>query len=235
MEKGDTLVLPPLQAHFALLAKASLARILAVQQAASESMQGVFDPIEIALALEEWQVYAPSGSTRALLHRAIGAALQAKLSHAHKIAIVLLPHEAAQDRVLADALKQALPLLFVLQHQRSVPSTEVPAPLAEAIKQCEFPAITVDGDDAVAIYRVATESIERIRQDRGPTLIQCLYAPAFDLNEKITDPIARMERYLERKGLFKPDRSRHELDQFYGHLKVASAEHESYHEVTRMA
>jgi len=129
---------------------------------------------------------------------------------------------------LAD--KQALPLLFVLQHQRASSATEIPAPLAEAIEQCEFPAITVDGDDAVAIYRVATESIERIRQDRGPTLIQCLYAPAFDLSEDITDPIERMELYLQRKNLFKPARSRQELDHFYGHLKVASQEHESFTE-----
>jgi hypothetical protein len=60
-----------------------------------------------------------------------------------------------------------------------------------------FPSIPVDAQDAVAVYRVATESIALMRQGRGPTLIECLHY--------LKDgPIESMENYLARKGIFRP-------------------------------
>jgi len=61
-----------------------------------------------------------------------------------------------------------------------------------------IPVIPVDGNDAVAVYRVVTESVARARQGRGPTLIDC--RQWMDSN-----PIPNMEEYLTRKGLFRPD------------------------------
>ena len=73
------------------------------------------------------------------------------------------------------------------------------------------PVITVDGSDAVAVYRVASESINRARMGRGPTLIEC---SAWDTNPgrrrqtgraaRLDDPIDAMETYLMGKGLFSP-------------------------------
>jgi hypothetical protein len=55
----------------------------------------------------------------------------------------------------------------------------------------------IDGNDVVAIYRVAQEAIQRARRGVGPTLIDCkpwlLDDPA--------DPIRRLEQALERRGL----------------------------------
>jgi len=69
----------------------------------------------------------------------------------------------------------------------------------------------VDGNDVVAVYRVAYESIGRARQGRGPTLIECKDFPMHDhfgidrkraKGLKPSDPIRSMETYLDRKGLF---------------------------------
>jgi pyruvate dehydrogenase E1 component alpha subunit len=62
---------------------------------------------------------------------------------------------------------------------------------------CAFPAIAVDGSDAVAVYRVAHEAIAHARMGHGPTLIECLTD-----GSNPADPILNMEKYLIRKGLF---------------------------------
>jgi|HubBroStandDraft_1064217.scaffolds.fasta_scaffold65045_2 TPP-dependent pyruvate/acetoin dehydrogenase alpha subunit len=82
--------------------------------------------------------------------------------------------------------------------------------------------IAVDGDDAVAVYRVAFEAIARARRGARPTLIECQTwrLPVRPRNggarsggaakpERagtgdaiFNDPILNMERYLAGKGLF---------------------------------
>ena len=73
-----------------------------------------------------------------------------------------------------------------------------------------IPAITVDGADAVAVYRVASESIQRARRLRGPTLIECRrglssLGQANGKRPEENDPIDTMENYLSGKGLFNPE------------------------------
>ncbi len=69
-----------------------------------------------------------------------------------------------------------------------------------------IPGITVDGGDVVAMWRVAQESIYRARGGAGPTLIDS-QLPAMQSNSKPHagngDPIARMQRYLEKRKLWK--------------------------------
>jgi TPP-dependent pyruvate/acetoin dehydrogenase alpha subunit len=57
--------------------------------------------------------------------------------------------------------------------------------------------IPVDGNDVVAIYRVAQEAIHRARRGVGPTLIDCKPWP-LDGN---SDPVRRLEQTVERRGL----------------------------------
>jgi pyruvate dehydrogenase E1 component alpha subunit len=57
-----------------------------------------------------------------------------------------------------------------------------------------FPLISVDGNDVVAVFRVASEAIAHARKGNGPTLI----------DSRITtpgDPLLNMEKYLSAKGL----------------------------------
>ena len=64
-----------------------------------------------------------------------------------------------------------------------------------------FPVIPVDGNDVVAVYRVAHECTMRARAGGGPSVIIC--STSTDKNAATgQDPLRNMETYLSAKGLF---------------------------------
>jgi pyruvate dehydrogenase E1 component alpha subunit len=69
------------------------------------------------------------------------------------------------------------------------------------------PRIAVDARDVLAVYRVASESISRARQGRGPTLIECVdwALPAgsrnADRNDSVADPVSALASYLGKKRI----------------------------------
>jgi pyruvate dehydrogenase E1 component alpha subunit len=142
----------------------------------------------------------------AQLNFAISAALDNKRKKNGKITVVFCGDGSASQGFSRDALcvagSQQLPILFVWQNnllarplrQKKQISIDEIALRAEA---CGLPGIAVDGNDVVAVYRVATESIAHARKGNGPTLIECKIA-----RSKTNDPIRKMESYLKRKGLF---------------------------------
>ena len=56
-----------------------------------------------------------------------------------------------------------------------------------------YPGIIVDGQDVVAVWRVAQESIHRARNGAGPTLIDCRM-------DSKRDPLAHMEHYMRKRN-----------------------------------
>ncbi|MDR3775081.1 MAG: thiamine pyrophosphate-dependent enzyme [Terracidiphilus sp.] len=102
---------------------------------------------------------------------------------------------ASWMKALVLAAEHNLPILFVLLN--GAPNLALPAP-GEAIplnrKGYDLPLISVDGNDVVAVYRVASEAIAHARRGNGPALIDCrLSIPA--------DPLQNMQKYLIEKGL----------------------------------
>jgi TPP-dependent pyruvate/acetoin dehydrogenase alpha subunit len=65
----------------------------------------------------------------------------------------------------------------------------------------ELPCIAVDGYDAVAVYRVAHEAIDRARRNRGATLIECASFRVKGQRGRHGDAVLNMERYLKGKGM----------------------------------
>ncbi len=70
-----------------------------------------------------------------------------------------------------------------------------------------LPTIVVDGNDPVAVYRVAHEAIDHARSGGGPTIIECKTQKWFvaDGSSAISsshDPIQHLERYLTTRGLW---------------------------------
>jgi TPP-dependent pyruvate/acetoin dehydrogenase alpha subunit len=59
----------------------------------------------------------------------------------------------------------------------------------------QIPGIVVDGNDVVAVYRVAEESVRRAREGHGPTLIDCKIDPS-------RDPLSFMEDYLKKRDMW---------------------------------
>ncbi len=115
-------------------------------------------------------------------------------------------------RSLAFAVRQKLPIVFVVQFRRQpMAAHDQRQPGIEdhrhPVAVAGLPVMVVDGDDAVAVFRVASESIMRARRGRGPTLIECR---PFVLEKQVNgrepsrraDPIVNMETYLRCKGLF---------------------------------
>lgn len=134
-----------------------------------------------------------------------------------------------------------LPIVYVIQNNgwaESVPTslqTKV-IDLSEKAKAYGMPGITVDGNDAVAVYRVATEAINRARTGGGPTLIECKtyrwyghseidpakYRDPADVEAwKAKDPIPHMENTMEKFGLWTPDYKQQIVDDFNKELEAA--------------
>ncbi len=74
-------------------------------------------------------------------------------------------------------------------------------------KRHHLPVLTVDGEDAVAVYRVMQESFLRARQGGGPSVLWAVMTPGRQLATmpRSSQPIARLRSYLAtRKISLKP-------------------------------
>jgi len=135
-----------------------------------------------------------------LLLHAVGAALANKTTKNGKVAVVFW-----RDAGLAcwkDALEMArahtLPLIMVCPVDEGRDTRKKADELPPGT---ELPRIAVDGYDAVAVYRVAHEAIERARRNRGATLIECANCFEAGKRGRRGDAVANMERYLRGKGM----------------------------------
>lgn len=171
------------------------------------------DRIASALGSASTPARSPSASLKLIspalgaaeqFERAIAAAARNKAVKNKKIAVAFIDSSRGSSDYLRQPMlragKSRLPILFV---SHSGPETDKIGSLAQ---KSGIPVIAVDGNDAVAIYRVATETIAHARRGRGPTLIQCRPWPVDDPQSSQraapANPIRNMENYLARKGLF---------------------------------
>jgi hypothetical protein len=74
--------------------------------------------------------------------------------------------------------------------------------VSKLAKKLHLPVLSVDGEDAVAVYRVAQESVLRARVGDGPAVIWGVLTPKGTKSSRSMQPIARMESYLAARGLF---------------------------------
>ncbi len=151
----------------------------------------------------------PSFSMAKQIKRALEAAAFCKAKRNKKVVVVFSSDASGASREHESALKIAakkkLPILFVCETKSQDDDR-----LARA-KEYGLPAVAVEDDDAVAVYRVATEALAHARRGSGPTLIECRPWP---FNEQgsgkmapgkrppAKHPISKMEAYLATKGLF---------------------------------
>jgi len=122
------------------------------------------------------------------------------------VVVYTLPGEltAAQwKKALRFAAEQELPAVFV-----ALPAArggKVKAGGVSALAHgCGVPAIVVDAEDAVAIYRVAQESIGHARIGGGAALMECVPFVLEGAAGKVRvteDAIAGLERYMLQRGV----------------------------------
>jgi TPP-dependent pyruvate/acetoin dehydrogenase alpha subunit len=141
------------------------------------------------------------------LHSVLGAAIAHKTSKSGKVAVVFWNGAAADQwqNALDSARAHGLPIIFVCHVDAARAKVAVRSrskKTAAIADELGLPIITVDGNDVVAVYRVAHESIGRARLGRGPTLIQCgVFRPMG--KGRFANSVASMETYLRSTGLLK--------------------------------
>jgi TPP-dependent pyruvate/acetoin dehydrogenase alpha subunit len=156
-------------------------------------------------------------------------ATTAALSHKRKkknvpVSLVYADDAAAAQAGWREAMKTAgdkgLPMVFVCQSDFFEQDNSEPVKTGGS-REFGFPTIIVDGNDAVAVYRVAQEAMHRARTGRGATLIECRTyrwsvklktdgesSPSEAAFWQAKDPILRMQRFLEAKGLYSKEWAR---------------------------
>ena len=170
----------------------SLAEVICSFVKPQSSTANILPPA--GLAYQDWTV-------------ANGAALAANDTTTKRDRTVVLAYSGPRSYLsmaclnpLGYASKNNLPIVFISFAGLNAPST---APGLPTFAQASgVPSFPVDGNDPVAVYRVAQEAILRARSDGGPSFIDC---GTFSLgNKKPQDALLFMQKYLDRKGLFSP-------------------------------
>lgn len=176
---------------------------------------------------------ARRGQARASFAATLKATLSAARTHAQRksgnIAAVFGNGASASSAAWRNALRIAgaerLPILFVSQPQADPLRNKVSGSRSSGSSLHDFPAITVDGDDVVALYRVACEAQAHARRGNGPTLIECVPwpLPARKGAPATTDSIFNMERYLAHMGISFERWKRKAVEEFGPSLRGARA------------
>ncbi len=135
-----------------------------------------------------------------LLH-AVGAALANRTKKNGRVSVAFW--RDADETLWRDTLEMArehtLPLIMVCPAGESGKGARE----KQLAPGTELPRIAVDGYDAVAVYRVAHEAIDRARRNRGATLIECASFRVKGQRGRHGDAVLNMERYLKGKAMLR--------------------------------
>jgi TPP-dependent pyruvate/acetoin dehydrogenase alpha subunit len=147
------------------------------------------------------------------LRNASEVALEVKQKQQGHVAVVFIAKQAAQlgdcRQILKAAVSRNLPIMFVVENNPWDASHANNGHLHPALETAidGLTSMVVDGNDVVAVYRVAYESLDRMRRGGGPVLIEGrTYRQDGRTSPRAErDPLTHMERYLSRKKLFSED------------------------------
>ena len=177
-------------------------------------------------------IITPSSTIAAQLNIGVGIALAYKMQKRPNLVVALSGDGSTSLGLWHEALNFAgvrkLPVVFVLENNLWAESVSLHfqtavEDLSVKAQAYGFPGITVDGNDAVAVYRVCYEARERARQGYGPTLVECKTYRWYGHSEidpakyrkpeeveywKARDPIPHMEQYLRTRSLWDEEWSR---------------------------
>jgi pyruvate dehydrogenase E1 component alpha subunit len=159
-------------------------------------------------------VIGPSSRTasgQGKLYAAAGnVALASKREDDGKVVVVFSGAAAAASESWRQAVKiaarRSLPIIFVVENNpgAGTQAKNGTGNLTQKAQTDGLTTITVDGNDVVAVYRVAYESLERVRRGGGAVLIE---AKPYRQHGQVLlngarDPLTHMEQYLTAKKLY---------------------------------
>lgn len=131
----------------------------------------------------ELNILGANGIVGATMPLGAGAALTAKLRKTSQVSVAFFGDGGANQGVFHEALNLAavwkLPMIFVCENNQYAlntafhQTTSVPQ-IADRASAYGVPGKTIDGNDAVEVYRVLGEAIARARRGEGPSLIEAM-------------------------------------------------------------
>jgi pyruvate dehydrogenase E1 component alpha subunit len=151
---------------------------------------------------------------------ATGAGLSIKLRETDQVVACFFGDGASNQGTFHEGINMAaiwkLPVLYVCENNLYAMGTRQTQIMAirDVAKRAEaygIPGITVDGNDALAVYKAAQEAVDRARGGEGSTLIECktyrqkghsrwdpaAYRPREEVEDWLRrDPIRRMSKHL---------------------------------------
>jgi hypothetical protein len=95
------------------------------------------------------------------------------------------------------ASRHKLPILYVIANRLAPSPQGKPLDLRSIYPEFGIPLFTVDANDAVAAYRVATEALHNARHLRGPSVIEAL---ALAADASSASALELLIAYMERHG-----------------------------------
>jgi TPP-dependent pyruvate/acetoin dehydrogenase alpha subunit len=100
-------------------------------------------------------------------------------------------------QVLELISKLDLPMIVVVLPWKTEKKKGSMTSLSSKARSWGLPGIPVDASDAVALYRVAQESLGRTRMGGGPVLIECVaYKTEGAKDDSLDDPLLQMKDFL---------------------------------------
>jgi hypothetical protein len=142
---------------------------------------------------------------------ACGYAMERALRHKPGLVLVFVGRTtslSANRETFAFAVTHKLPVVVVVQHELSRLKKKDPVnDLSYDVLGTGVAGMTVDGSDAMAVYRVAQEAMYRARHEGGPTLIECKTYRKSNVKPKLRawvqgDAIAYMEEQLRARNFW---------------------------------
>src|SRR6266404_4127515 len=123
-----------------------------------------------------------SGIVGPCILQAAGAGYSFKLLRTDRVAVAFFGDGAVNNGAFHEGLNMAsiwsLPVLFVCENNQF--ATEVPfsysagnPSVGRRAALYGMPGFEVDGNDVEAVYRAASEAVQRARAGAGPTLLEC--------------------------------------------------------------
>jgi 2-oxoisovalerate dehydrogenase E1 component alpha subunit len=179
--------------------------------------------------------------------QAAGIALGAKLRREETVVVACFGEGSTSEGDFHEGLNWAgihrLPVVFFCQNNQyaiSVPQDRQMAieNVADRAAAYGMPGVVVDGNDVLAVYRAASEAVERARAGGGPTLLEAkTYRPvphssddddrSYRSREEVEswkrrDPISRFETYLQGQGLLGAELKEETLEQIMAEVDDAT-------------
>lgn len=159
---------------------------------------------------------------------AVGAALASKMRADGLVSISFFGDGATEEGHFHESLNLAalykLPVLFICENNfysshMSLPDRRAADNIVESASNHAMPSSRIDGNDAILVYREASEAVARARSGEGPTLLECRtyrwrghVGPSWDMDvdvkrkDELTewlprDPVSRMRFELSNRGV----------------------------------